>query len=216
MMYLRFQCLKSFSIAYIYLISYIHPRKLQNILPKLNKTGFCSFTMSANTLSQEPEKLFSSLGGKVFTYFPNSSAQSHSASQHNSPASNKKSHIQNTSLLTDAHSTVILRKVIKETLFCYIFNLCVRRDLMDSSYTCTLMLNQKWLCVTEQFTRKRWLVPYKLQTENSQNMLHNEVAAVSETYSWCHIFSCYAQLKNTDFLNLSFFILVSTLFESDF
>lgn len=44
----------------------------------------------------------------------------------------------------DAHSKVMLRKaIVKETLFCYLFNLCVRGDLVDPSDTFTIMLNQK-------------------------------------------------------------------------
>lgn len=51
----------------------------------------------------------------------------------------------------------------------------------------------------EQFTGKNWLVLDKLLTEISQNMSHNEVAAVSATHSWCLIFFTVYSVKQHGF-----------------
>lgn len=94
----------------------------------------------------------------------------------------------------------MLRKVIiKDTLFCYLFNPCVKGDLVEPSDALTVMLNQKWLFVMEQFTVKRWLVLDKLLTKSSQNILHNEAAAVSATHSQCHIFFMVCSVKQHGF-----------------
>lgn len=73
-------------------------------------------------------------------------------------------------------------------LFCYLFNSCVRRDLVGHSGTFSIILNRKWQFVMEKFTEKRCAALDKLLTERSQNILHDEVAAASATHFWCHNF----------------------------